>query len=220
LIGGMLMKAWPYIVARYAEASFSEEYLEVKGENRGVYWRWAMMMVDDYPYGAGLNNWSYMVSKQYGYPLGFNYQDYDDIKVTPEKADLPSISYAPPAHSLVALTIGELGWLGLGVFILVWFRWFLMGVTFLRRRLNADPMHRIGIGLLFSATGMFMQSVTEWTYRQTTMLLTFHVLMGVLASLHYTRRHPVLAPVEEEFEPEDIEIEATPIHASAVHQRR
>ena len=220
VMGGVLLKAWPLIAARFENVSLAQEYIDVDGENRGVYWRWALMMVDDYPYGTGLNNWSYMVSKQYGHRLGFPYQDYDDIKTTPEKADLPSISYAPPAHSLVALTIGELGWLGLFVFVLVWVRWFLMGITFLKGRLNPDPMHRIGIGLLFSSMGIFLQSVTEWTYRQTTMLVTFHILMGVLASLYYHRKHPSPQPVVDEFEPDDIEIEATPLPAGVARQHR
>ena len=219
VLGSGLLKAWPYIKARY-DVSLTEEYIEVNGENRGVYWRWALMIVEDYPLGVGLNNWSYMVSKKYGYRLGFPYLDYDDIKATPEKADLPSISYAPPAHSLMALTIGELGWIGLGIFFLVWFRWFLMGLAFFFRRLNPDPMHRIGIGLFFSALGIFLQSVTEWTYRQTTMLITFHMLMGVLASLHDSRRRPApqLAPQEEERD--EIEIGALPVQPIAVHQQR
>lgn len=188
LVGGAIAGAWPHLKERYGEASLSEEYMAINGENRGVYWRWAMMMVDDHPYGAGLNNWSYLVSKKYGYALGYPYVDYDEIKTTPEKADLPSMTFAPPAHSLMALTIGETGWPGLVLFSLVWLRWFGLGISFLRRRLNPDPMHRIGIGLLFGTTGIFLQSITEWTYRQPTMLLTFHVMMGTLAALAYERK--------------------------------
>lgn len=220
----LLFKSWDMIVARYASATFAEEVLEIDGENRGIYWRWAGMMVQDDFTGVGLNNWSYAVSKTYGARVGFGYEDYDDIKKAPEKADIPSIRYAPPAHALAALTLGELGIPGTLLFGLVWLRWFWVGAMFLWRRLNADPMHRFGIGCLFGTTGIFLQSVTEWTYRQPALLLVFHALMGVLASLHYARRQAAKAPPPEpaetvELEQETVETE-TLVPARFNHARR
>jgi hypothetical protein len=220
-IGGLvIMKSWDQIKSRYAEASLAEEYLDENAEGRGVYFRWASAILDDYPLGVGLNNWSYAVSKTYGPRLGFWYEDYDDIKGDPDKADLPSIRYAAPAHSLAALTAGELGIPGLVIFGLVWFRWFQVGVGFLWHRLNADPMHRMGIGFLFATCGLFMQSVTEWVYRQSTLFLLFHLLIGGLASLHYARKHAPVEVQDEVPEFEELEPEPTPIHATPVHQQR
>ena len=184
-----LSKSWDMLKARFGSATFKEEIVDIDGENRGIYWRWAKMIIDDDPFGVGLNNWSYMVSKTYGGRVGFHYEDYDDIKTAPEKADIPSIRYAPPAHALTALTVGELGIPGLVLFLLVWFRWFQIGILFFLGRLNSDPMHRLGIGLFFGIIGIFLQSVTEWTYRQAPLFLTFHLMMGTLASLHWARRH-------------------------------
>src|SRR5205807_7384074 len=127
-------------------------------EGRGVYLRWARSINQDHPFDIGLNNWSYAVSKTYGPQLGFWYEDYDEIKTAPEKADLPSFHYAAPAHSLAALTAGELGIPGFILFTLIWLRWFQVGASFLRRRLNPDPMHRLGIGLFFATGGIFLQS--------------------------------------------------------------
>jgi hypothetical protein len=185
-----------------------------------VYWRWAFAIVDDHPMGVGLNNWSHAVSKTYGARQGFRYEDYDDIKVSPEKADLPSINYAAPAHSLAALTLGELGYPGLALFGLVWIRWFYVGATFLWRRLNDDPMHRIAIGCLFGAGGMFLQSVTEWTYRQQENMFIFHLLMGGMASLYYARKHPIVVEEPEFDEEEEIEIEPAPIPAAVSRSAR
>lgn len=210
----VLLKSWDQLSARYGQASLTEEIVAVDGENRGIYWRWAMMMVEDDAFGKGLNNWSYVVSKTYGARVGFGYEDYDDIKTAPEKADIPSIRYAPPAHALAALTLGELGIPGLILFGLVWLRWFQVGAMFLWRRLERDPMHRMGIGFFFATMGIFLQSVTEWTYRQQSLFLTFHLMMGALASLAYARsraRAKVPQPVVEE-----LEFEATPIAVSRV----
>lgn len=213
---------WEQIMSRYASASLAEEYLE-EGEGkegRGVYFRWAAMMVDDEPMGVGLNNWSYYVSKTYGAPLGFRYEDYDDIRTSPEKADLPAINYAAPAHSLVALTLGELGIPGIILLALVWLRWFTIGASFLWRRLNDDPMHRLGIGCLFGLGGVFLSNATEWTYRQSGIIFTCHIVVGVLASLHYVKkREPATEPAgvrELEDNLDDSAIEVVPVNDSPI----
>lgn len=216
-----VVKLWDRIKDRYAaEASLADEYLDTQIEGRGVYIRWAKMIVDEHPFGVGLNNWSYVVSKTYGVRQGFFYEDYDDIKVDPDKADLPSINYAAPAHSLLALTAGELGIPGVIIFGVLWLRWFSIGLPFFWRRLNPDPMHRLGIGCFFATCGIFAQSVTEWTFRQSTLFLVFYMLMGGLASLHYARRHKVPEVVAEEVEAEEFDILAPPLQVSAVAPRR
>jgi hypothetical protein len=182
-----LFKAWDMLKTRYLQASLQEEYLQSDNEGRGVYLRWASAILDDHAFGVGLGNWSYWVSKVYGPEAGFPYLDYDDASTSPEEVEIANTVYAAPAHNLAALTAGELGLPGLFLFGLVWMRLFWMGFTFLWSR-SHDPMRRIGIGLFFCTCGIFLQSVTEWTYRQTPIFLTFHILMGALASLHYSKR--------------------------------
>jgi hypothetical protein len=211
----VLAQTWDSLASRYMSASLKEEYLDEQNEGRGVYWRWAAAIIEDHPYGIGLNNWSYYVSKIYGPRLGYAYEDYDEIKVEPQMADLPSIRFAAPAHSLAALTLGELGIPGIILLLLVWMRWFQVGVTFLRRRLNADPMHRIGIGCLFATWGIFVHSLTEWTYRQTSLMFAYHILAGTMAALYFHRKQQhriALAVAEEDRESnEEIEIEVEEI---------
>lgn len=206
---GLLYVSWDGIKARYLQSNIKAELTDTHAiETRGVYWRLAFLILEDHPFGVGLNNWSYYIGKQYGAELGYNYTDYDDIKWTPDKDDAREIFLAPAADTLPALMLGELGIAGLAVFSLLWLRWFQMGASFLRRRLDADPMHRLGIGILFGTLGIFLQSATEWTYRQTPVMFTFHLLLGALASLYYARRRgwipvPEVAnvPVAEETDP-------------------
>jgi hypothetical protein len=188
IVAAVLAKTWDNIASRYESASLSEEYLDEQNEGRGVYWRWAAAIVEDHPYGIGFNNWSYYVSKIYGPRLGYQYEDYDEIRIAPQMADLPSIRYAAPAHSLAALTIGELGIPGIIILMLIWCRWFQIGATFLWKRLNEDPMHRLGIGCLFATWGIFAHSLTEWTYRQTSLMFVYHILAGAMAALYFHRR--------------------------------
>src|SRR5207248_1345626 len=64
--GLVVFKSWDLMAARFESASLTEEYLDDQGEGRGVYWRWAFEIVNDHPWGVGLNNWSHAVSKTYG----------------------------------------------------------------------------------------------------------------------------------------------------------
>lgn len=216
----LLVTSWDALAMRFGQASLRDEFLKEDAvETRGVYWRLVFAIAEDEPYGVGLNNWSYAVSKTYGPQLGYLYHDYDVVRWDPDKDKADETNHAPPAHSLAVITWGELGLPGLCIFGLLWLRWFQVGASFLRGRLNPDPMHRLGIGFLFGTTGLFIQSITEWTYRQTSILFTFHVMMGALASLYYATR---FVPVTEEDEEDlsEIEIEATPVTVSAVRAPR
>lgn len=189
-VGAFLYVSWDGLKARFAQGNVEQELEGRRGsiETRGVYFRMAAMMVEDHPYGVGLNNWSYYVGKVYGPALGYRYHDYDEFKWVPSHEEAAKTFLPPAADSLPALTIGELGFAGAGIFLLLWLRWFQMGAVFLGDRLNDDPEHRLAIGCLFGTMGIFLQSATEWTYKQTAVMFTFHVLMGALAALYYARR--------------------------------
>jgi hypothetical protein len=179
-------KSWNSLQSRYAEATLAEE----ESEGRGLYVRQACEIVQDRFLGVGLNNWSYWVSKTYGAKVGLHYENYADTDFTHFAAnseDYDSLIYAPPAHCLGALTAGELGLPGLIIFALVWLRWFQMGLSFFWKRSPA-AMHLLGLGIFFATCGIFLQSLTEWTFRQTPIFFTFHLLLGVLASLYYHKR--------------------------------
>jgi len=188
--GLFLYKEWEPLMARYGSASLQEEYLDKEEgvEGRGVYLRWAKMIVTDRFFGVGLNNWSYAVSKVYGAKQGFYYGDYDSYHNGRELWKIPDVNFAAPAHSLGALTLGELGIPGLALFGLIWVRWLYIGSRFLRRR-SPDPMQRMGVGFFFAICGLFLQSLTEWVYRQTPMVITFNLILGSMAGLcFYWRR--------------------------------
>ena len=192
-VGGLFVKIWPNLKARYAEASMEEEYLDKQVEGRGYYLRLAKAIVSDRFFGVGLNNWSYWVSKKYGVKVGRPYEDYDRHKNPAEEERVWDYDYAAPAHNLAALTVGELGLPGLVLFVLLWIRWFQMGSVFLWKR-STGTMYRIGTGIFFCICGIFLQSLTEWVYRQTQIFLTFNLLLGTLASLYYVKRHACRKP--------------------------
>jgi hypothetical protein len=195
IVVGVVAVSWSHIVERYDSSSLEEEYADQQEEGRGVYLRYAMEIVHDRPLGVGLNNWSYYVSRIYGPRSGFNYADYDYLRriygTNLEKASVFDDAYLPaPAHNLCALTLGELGFPGLVLFLGLWMRWGLMGLPFVfRARKSAGAL--MGAGILFGLAGIFGQSQTEWVYRQTPILFTFYILMGGLAAfVHARRTHP------------------------------
>ena len=191
-VGAMMIKAGDIILDRYLGENTLEEYDEKGGENRGHYLRLAVGIVQDNILGVGLNNWSYWTSKKYYRELGINnnYMDYEDIPdslLESEEIYDWSGFFAAPAHNLAAITAGELGLPGLIIFALLWLRWFWVGASFVFPRVP-DPMRRIGVGIFFGMLGVFLQSLTEWVFRQTAVMLTFYLLFGALARLHYLKK--------------------------------
>ena len=188
-VAGLSFKTWDSLKGRYAEATFKDEYLDDQQEGRGYYLRLAKVIAEDKFFGVGLNNWSFWVSKKYGAMVGRPYDDYGDLhSKKPDDQTIENLVWAAPAHNLAALTVGELGVPGLILFALLWVRWFQMGLRFLFKR-TPDAMHRLGVGLFFCLCGIFLHSLTEWTFRQTHIFLTFNILAGTLASLCYAKRH-------------------------------
>lgn len=189
---GVGIKAWPSIMERYGQATLQEEYFDAEGESRGYYFRQAGIILTDNPFGVGLNNWSYWVSKEYGKSLGMRYENYDGLMYAPPSELMISFRFAPPAHNLGVLTVGEIGWLGLGLFTVLWARWLGMGAGFLFRR-QPDMYARMGVGLCFALVGVFLHSFTEWTFRQTEIFMTFNLLAGSLAALIRIRQEAAVA---------------------------
>jgi membrane protein implicated in regulation of membrane protease activity len=188
-LAGVVALSWNKLAERFLSATLEDEMNTQGFENRGQYFGIVAAIIREKPKGVGLNNWSYWVSKRYGALTGTPYEDYDDIPQT--MLDSPIVydwgpKYAPPAHNLGVITVGEMGWVGFWVFVALWLRWFWLTGSFLWRRSTA-PLRRMGIGIFFGVCGVFLQSLTEWVFRQTAIMLTFHVLIGTAASLYYMR---------------------------------
>jgi hypothetical protein len=87
-----------------------------------------------------------------------------------------------------------------------------MGAVFLWTR-TVDPLRRIGVGLLFGTLGIFLQSVTEWVFHQTAIYFTFHIMLGVLASLYYLRKKARREAIAREEHEEETLMMGTPNYA-------
>jgi hypothetical protein len=210
-MGAALGKAWKTVGARFAGDSLKNEYSAKHEQNRGYYIRIAMAIAQDSWFGVGPNNWSFWVSNKYGPRLGWYFVPYLTTDQKPGQKVPPGRNIdnpqAAPAHSLPALTAGEMGFGGLALLTLLWLRWLFLGATFLWPR-TPDPMRRIGVGIFFGMCGTFVQSLTEWVFHQTPIYFTFNIMLGVLASLAYVRKCERRARKEAERELEEREEEA------------
>jgi hypothetical protein len=184
-------KSWKTLQSRFKDTNLAEEYGNNRSLGRGYYIRVAEAIATDQLFGVGLNNWSYWVSEKYGPRLGYRFVHYKGTDVEPSTIIPPESNVdeaqAAPAHSLGALTVGELGIPGLALFAIVWMRWFQMAASFLWPR-TTDPLRRIGVGLFFALCGIFLQSLTEWVFRHSPIYYVININLGVLASLYYLKK--------------------------------
>ncbi len=214
---GALGKSWKTLSARFAESNLKEEYENKHNMGRGYYIRLAQTISQDRLFGVGLNNWSFGVSNQYGPRLGYRFVPYkgtdkEPSTVVPADSNVDE-AQAAPAHSLGALTLGELGVPGFLLFALLWLRWFQMAFGFLLKR-RSDPMMRIGAGLFFGLLALFLHSLTEWVFRQSPIYYVVNILLGTLASLYYLKRRAKKIALNQD-EPEarliEPEVEVAPL---------
>jgi hypothetical protein len=188
---GVTAKSWKTLRERFQSSTLEQEYGHHHNLGRGYYLRVAAAIVDDHWFGIGLNNWSYRVSNEYGPRLGYRFVPYRGTDKEPSDV-IPSGSnvdeaQAAPAHCLAALTAGKLGIPGLFLLALLWLRWVQMAASFLWKRIP-KPAHRLGVGIFFGFGGIFLQSLTEWVFRQSPIFYVFHVLLGTLAGRYYMKR--------------------------------
>ena len=216
---GIVAKSWKSLSERFHESTLKDEYENKAKLGRGYYLRIAKAIAAEDIFGVGLNNWSYWVSNYWGPRLGYRFvpyrgTDHEPSDVVPPTSNV-DMAQAAPAHSLGALTLGELGIPGFVLFALLWLRWFQMGAAFLRPK-TSDPMFRIGVGIFFGFCGMFMQNLTEWVFRHLPLYYTFHVMLGTLMSLYYVRRQALKATKAAEREPEELDPGFAPARIPAV----
>ncbi|MBS2022128.1 MAG: hypothetical protein JST92_06930 [Deltaproteobacteria bacterium] len=188
-LGAAWKLAGAYAARFEREGGLAREFENEDNSGRGRYYTLAMMMAADHPWGVGLNNWSYVVTNRYGLAIGLVYAPYVGVDERPPVRRVENVDnqQAPPAHSLSAITLGETGWLGLGLLALLWYGYFSMGAAFLRGRTSA-LVSRVGVGVFFSVFAAFMQSISEWELRQTPLVLISMILFAIAAALHPARQ--------------------------------
>jgi O-antigen ligase len=170
---GMIFKSWDTISSRFRGFDLQEEYL-AEGGDRGSYFRLGVPALRDNPIsGIGLNNWSYWMTNKYAPKIGDVRVPYHSLDEAPDQ-----LGQNAPAHNLYLLTVVELGLVGLVLFVMILVRWLQVAGTNL---LAAGPtfLGRVRIGCFLSLCGLLMQSVTEWIFRQTSILFLAHMVMGV-----------------------------------------
>jgi len=180
--------------ARFEAEGFEKEYGGKVYEGRGAYLIQAKGIAEQEPFGCGLNNWSWCVSDRYGPIVEQYYIPYGSTDKPPPRRRLRRHAHiddpqAAPAHSLYAITLGELGYPGVVLFGLVWARWFWTAASFLRGQSSALAS-RFGVGVLGSLIGAFCQSFSEWEVRQTNLAFMLHILLGAVAASKLTMLSP------------------------------
>jgi len=160
-----------------------------QGDGRTGHYRMGWKMALDHPVGVGLNNW------------GWYYHEYAswagvDNSIAYESTSAPGEGRATQGHTLYGLTLGELGWPGVILFMILVARCLHIGVSFLLVS-ESNIWSRIGVGCFFGFLAEFVANSTEITFRNQQIFIIFNILLGFLAvaRMHVSRSNWMVATV-------------------------
>lgn len=147
----VLAKSFDTIVRRFESAP------ETSAGAREKFKLVAGMMIDEKPWGVGMNMYSWEIQHNYG-----------------PRLNLPATE-AGVAHHVYWLTIAECGWLGIVSYV------FLLAVVYVcaLRAFAAgrrDYRGQLAMGCLSGLTVMYMQGTLEWVARQTVQSYLFWIV--------------------------------------------
>lgn len=150
----------PSIIRRFETAP------EESAAGRKLYEKEAAMMLDEHPFGIGLNQWSHVSSKLgYGRRAGLEPQDRGGL-----------------AHHIYWLTAAELGYHGWVAFLILLaapFRWGVPRLWKDRTDVRGDVLAGALVGLLVMA----IHGTLEWAFRQTQVGYVFWSVMALTWAL-------------------------------------
>lgn len=125
----------------------------------------AVLMAQDHFFGVGLGNYyAWSVSK------------YAVLAESGENI----------AHNIWYLTLGELGFLGLAIFIFIWLRFYQMILYCLRlsRFQKGYDAFLLVSGILAASTVLQFQNYFHFAYRETSIFFTMQILTGLLIRIY------------------------------------
>ncbi len=167
------------LVVRGFDMAYERHKTMVAGEEAGddsagrkFYYVQAWRMASEYPFGVGLNNYCHRVSLDEGGTYG--------------KGGL--------AHSAFCLTLGNLGWPGLIIFLGLWGRFLWISGRALFAKKN-DFLTCLSTGCFFGILAAFLAALTEHNFWSQNFYVVFNVVLGLTSALRQIQRCQTELPV-------------------------
>jgi O-antigen ligase len=156
LVSLLMVKAFDTLFIRFVK----EESIATSMQLRETFVMEAILMAQDHLLGVGLGNFS-----------AWSWLKY---------ADLTDSEPGTPAHNIIFLTLGELGWAGLVAFICLWIRFIQVLISGLIKRVviqNSDAFCLI-LGVLLAGLFCILQNQFHYSFRDTSIFLLTNILAG------------------------------------------
>lgn len=172
--GGMLLRSYDQFASRH---EFMSELVE-RGDGsagRMMYYDMAVKIAHLRPLGVGLNNWSWWVS------ANADLFDLDHVPY-PNTHEPSYADHAVFAHSLYALTLGELGWPGILLLTLLWMQWLIIAGRNLFVR-SPNLLSTAGVGVFFVLIVLTVNNLTECSFRSQHIFIIANMLLGLSSAI-------------------------------------
>ncbi len=171
---GMVLRSYDQFASRH---EFMSELVE-RGDGsagRMMYYDMAVAIAQRHPLGIGLNNWSWWVSA--------NADSFElDHVPYPNTREPSYANHAVFAHSLYALTLGELGWPGMLIFTVLWVQWLIIAGRNLFVR-SPNLMSTAGVGIFFALVVLTLNNLTECNFRSQHNFIIANMLLGLSSAI-------------------------------------
>lgn len=145
-------------------------------EYRGLYNQEARLMAEDRFFGVGLGNFSAWSWRKYAAEVS------------------PSLTPGTPAHNLWYVTLGETGYLGMWALVLIWLRYYQIGLRYLFGK-GKTFMYTLATAAVATTLISHLQNALQLGYRQTPIYFMLRMLMGVTIAIWYIEKENKAAQV-------------------------
>ncbi|MEM6821344.1 MAG: O-antigen ligase family protein [Verrucomicrobiota bacterium] len=156
---------------------FGEQDAASDLEYRGKYNDQAKLMAEDYAWGVGAGNFS-----------AWSFEKYAEIIDE-------SLPPGTPPHNLWFLTLGELGWPGLVVFVLFWIRLYQVSIPFVIFE-RSSIYHTMACAAVSATLAGHLQNALQLGFRQSPLFFLNHICMGMMIAAYWVHKDAKKANAE------------------------
>ena len=175
VFGILVALALPKIIRRFQNAPKESATTRVYFNDA------AIQMADDNFWGVGINRYPWaLANTEYYWMMYPDYENSEDPIAF--RASIFGQTRLGNAHNIYLLLAAEVGWLGMGIFIILILRFYMYNIKLFFKARNRY-YKAILLGMLAGFAIFHVQGVLEWVFLQTGIIFIYFIFSGLLVAI-------------------------------------